>query len=277
MGNCNSCHSNGQCSGEDRAGCSSSSSPNRIKRVIGVMSGKGGVGKSTVTALLANALAKKGYRVGVLDADVTGPSIPRLLGVVQEKMQSDGTLMIPIIAENGIKVVSLNLILEQEDSPVIWRGPIITNTVLQFWKEVLWGELDFLLIDMPPGTGDVTLTVLQSIPVDGMLMVSLPQDMVSMIVGKAINMVKKMNGTILGVVENMSFLTCPDCGKKVFLFNNEKREHTLKDWGVPLLAQLPMSLTLGAFSGKGIAEVSQEVDSEIDLLMETLVKNLPIS
>lgn len=275
MGNCSSCGSDGHCSSEQKSSCSASLAPHgKINRVIGVMSGKGGVGKSTITALLANGLAKEGYKVGVLDADITGPSIPRLLGVANQRMQTNGTQMLPVVTGAGIKAVSLNLILEQEDSPVIWRGPIVTNTVLQFWKDVLWGDLDFLLIDLPPGTSDVTLTVLQSIPVSGMVMVSLPQDMVEMIVGKAIKMVQKMECPILGVVENMSFLLCPDCQKRIPLFNSEKSGSYLQGLGVELLAQLPMSLSLSAFSSEGVIEGNEEVLEAIESLQRQILKKV---
>ena len=173
------------------------------------MSGKGGVGKSTVTTLFAKELSKLGYKVGIMDADITGPSIPRLMGMKDEKAMGDGESIYPVMSKEGIKVISLNLLIDDENEPVIWRGPVVGGAVKQFWEDVIWGDLDFLLIDMPPGTGDVALTVMQSTPVNGVVMVSVPQDMVSMIVAKAVNMTKKMNIPVLGVVENMSYIVCP--------------------------------------------------------------------
>ena len=207
MSNCGSCPSKGEC-GKDQQSCGIENNPlNNIKKIIGVMSGKGGVGKSTVSALIARNLAKQGYKVGILDADITGPSIPRLLGVKDAKaMGAPNNCIYPVQSADGIKVMSLNLLLEDENQPVIWRGAMISNTVKQFYTDVIWGELDYLLIDMPPGTGDVALTVMQSIPISGIVMVSVPQDMVSMIVAKAVNMVRKLNIKIIGLVENMSYI-----------------------------------------------------------------------
>ena len=225
MSNCGSCPSKGEC-GKDQQSCGIQNNPlNNIKKIIGVMSGKGGVGKSTVSALIARNLAKQGYKVGVLDADITGPSIPRLLGVKDAKaMGAPNNCIYPVQSSDGIKVMSLNLLLEDENQPVIWRGAMISNTVKQFYTDVIWGELDYLLIDMPPGTGDVALTVMQSIPINGIVMVSVPQDMVSMIVAKAVNMVRKLNIEIIGLVENMSYIVCPDCGNKIQIFKGNDTE-----------------------------------------------------
>ena len=218
MSNCNGCPSKSSCSKESTS-CNIENNPdNKIKKIIGVMSGKGGVGKSTISVLIAKQLRKKGYKVGIMDADITGPSIPRLLGIKNQRVQSSEELFFPVETNDGIKVISLNLLMEDENEPVIWRGPVIAGVVKQFYKDVLWGELDYLVIDMPPGTGDVALTVMQSIPINGLVMISLPQDMVSMIVAKAINMAKKMDINVLGVIENMSYILCPDCNKKINLF-----------------------------------------------------------
>ena len=201
MSNCGSCPSKGECNKDQQSCGIQKNLLNKIKKIIGIMSGKGGVGKSTVSALIARNLAKQGYKVGVLDADITGPSIPRLLGVKDAKaMGAPNNCIYPVQSADGIKVMSLNLLLEDENQPVIWRGAMISNTVKQFYTDVIWGELDYLLIDMPPGTGDVALTVMQSIPINGIVMVSVPQDMVSMIVAKAVNMVKKLNIEIIGLV-----------------------------------------------------------------------------
>ena len=205
---CEGCDHNNQSMLEDLNQFSS------IKNVIGVVSGKGGVGKSFVTAMLAVLLNRKGYRVGILDADVTGPSIPKMFGITR-KASANELGILPERTANDIKVMSVNLLLDKEDSPVIWRGPILAGTVKQFWTDVVWEDLDYLFIDMPPGTGDVPLTVFQSIPLDGIVIVSSPQDLVSMIVKKAYNMAKMMNVPILGYVENMSYVKCPDCGKEI--------------------------------------------------------------
>ena len=240
MSNCNTCPSKGNCQKSEDA-CGITNNPkNKIKHVIGVMSGKGGVGKSSMTTLLAKELNKQGYRVGVMDADITGPSIPRLFGLEKEAAYGSNDAIQPVVDKDGIEGMSLNFLMEDEMQPVIWRGPIVGNAVKQFWTDVIWGELDFLLIDMPPGTGDVALTVMQSIPLNGVVMVSTPQPMVSMIVSKAINMCKQANVEVLGIIENMSYVQCPDCGKRIEIFAHKDVEHFLEVNGVELWAELPM-------------------------------------
>lgn len=240
MSNCSTCPSKGNCQKSEDA-CGITNNPkNKIKHVIGVMSGKGGVGKSSMTTLLAKELNKQGYRVGVMDADITGPSIPRLFGLEKEAAYGSNDAIQPVVDKDGIEVMSLNFLMEDEMQPVIWRGPIVGNAVKQFWTDVIWGELDYLLIDMPPGTGDVALTVMQSIPLNGVVMVSTPQPMVSMIVSKAINMCKQANVEVLGIIENMSYVQCPDCGKRIEIFAHKDVEHFLEVNGMELWAELPM-------------------------------------
>ena len=241
MSGCDGCPSKGTC-GKNENECGIKINPNNnVKKVIAVMSGKGGVGKSTITTLLAKAANAKGLKVGVLDADITGPSIPRLFGLNgQLAFGDDQGQILPVVDKDGIKTISINYLIEDENTPVIWRGPIIGGAIQQFWTDVLWGELDVLFIDMPPGTGDVALTVMQSLPVNGVIMVSTPQPMVSMIVTKAINMLRQMNVPVLGVIENMSYVVCPDCGKKIDVYENNVEEFILTN-NVPLLAELPFN------------------------------------
>ena len=241
MSNCNNCPSKGTC-GKKEDTCGIVNNPNnKITNVIGVMSGKGGVGKSSVTVLLAKQLIKTGYTVGIMDADITGPSIPRLLGLEREKAYGSNDAIAPVVDKDGIRTISLNYLMENENQPVVWRGPMIANAVKQFWTDVIWGELDYLLIDMPPGTGDVALTVLQTIPVNGVIMISTPQPMVSMIVSKAVNMCKMMNIKVLGAIENMSYVLCPDCHKKIQLFDTDDTKHFLAENDIELLGELPMT------------------------------------
>ena len=232
-----------------------------IKNVIAVMSGKGGVGKSTVTTLLAKELRKKGYAVGVLDADITGPSIPRLMGVSDQKMTTDGKNMYPVVTKDGIEIVSINLMID-ENEPVVWRGPVIAGAVMQFWNEVVWGDLDYLLIDMPPGTGDVPLTVMKSFNIKGLIMVSVPQDMVSMIVTKAIKMARKLNMNIIGLIENMSYSTCDCCNNKIYLTDENDTQTFLKENDVELLGELPMTKQIAKLT-KGENEYPEEIFSKI--------------
>lgn len=209
------------------------------KKVIGIVSGKGGVGKTFVTTSIACALNEKGYTVGILDADITGPSVPKMFGI-HEKVFGNDEGIIPQMTKNGIKVMSSNLILDDEETPVLWRGPIMAGIVKQFWTDVIWGELDYLLIDMPPGTGDIPLTVFQSIPVDEIVIVTSPQDLVSMIVGKACNMAKAMNLKVLGLVENYSYLVCPDCNKKLSVFGESKIDEVAMKHNCKVIDQLPI-------------------------------------
>jgi Mrp family chromosome partitioning ATPase len=225
------------------------------------MSGKGGVGKSTISVLIAKELKKRGLKVGIMDADITGPSIPRLMGVKDGRVEQSELGIIPVQAD-GISVMSLNFLLSDERQPVIWRGPIIAGTVKQFWEEVFWGELDYLIIDLPPGTGDVALTVMQSIPISGMVIVSVPQDMVSMIVAKAVNMVRTMKIPLIGVVENMSYLTCPDCGKKIELFSGKRGEFE-KELDVQLLGELPMLPAIADITELGLKEQDEQTNKTI--------------
>ncbi|MCR5295489.1 MAG: Mrp/NBP35 family ATP-binding protein [Lachnospiraceae bacterium] len=224
-----------------------------IKKVIGIVSGKGGVGKSLMTGLLAVAAGRAGKKVAILDADVTGPSIPKMFGV-HEKAMSDGTNIIPAVSEGGIKMMSTNLILDDEKEPVIWRGPVIAGVVKQFWREVLWGDVDVLFVDMPPGTGDVPLTVFQSLPVDGIVVVTSPQELVSMIVEKAARMAEMMNIPLLGLIENMSFITCPDCGRRIYPFGEGKVEGAAAGHGIELTAKMPIEPFLAALCDAGRIE-----------------------
>jgi Mrp family chromosome partitioning ATPase len=210
-----------------------------IKHVIGVVSGKGGVGKSTVTASLAAAMRQRGFETAVLDADITGPSIPRMFGVHGPAV-GDGTYMYPEVAGDGTKIMSINLMLDDEEAPVVWRGPVIAGVVKQFWTETLWGDVDYMFVDMPPGTGDVPLTVFQSLPIDGIVIVTSPQELVQMIVKKAYNMAGMMNVPVLGVVENYSYLECPDCGKKISVFGESHIEEVAKELNIPVMAKLPL-------------------------------------
>ncbi len=221
-----------------------------IHRVIGVISGKGGVGKSFVAASLANQLAEKDYRVGILDADVTGPSIPKMYGLTGAATANDNGIE-PMVTKNGIKVISVNLLLPTEETPVIWRGPVIANMVKQFWTDVIWEELDYLLVDMPPGTGDVPLTVFQSLPVDGVVIVTSPQDLVRMIVKKAYNMADMMHVPVLGIVENYSYVKCPDCGKELKVFGESHIEEIAEELKVPLLGKMPLEPQFAACADEG--------------------------
>ena len=256
---CNSTSCDGNC-----AGCKSAKKEpaslleptnefNNIKKVIGVVSGKGGVGKSMVSASLAVLMKRKGYEVGLLDADITGPSIPKMFGVNARAKSNDYGIM-PEITASGIKLMSINLLMENAESPVVWRGPVIAGAVKQFWTDVMWGDLDCLFIDCPPGTGDVPLTVFQSIPLDGIVIVTSPQDLVSLIVKKAYNMAKLMNIPVLGIVENMSYVKCPDCGKEFRIFGKSETESIAKELGVPLLDKMPIDTSLAALSDAGDIE-----------------------
>lgn len=246
-------NNNNGCSGESCAGCSHAAdceskktdfsvpanAYSSVKRVIGVISGKGGVGKSLVTASLARMMKEKGYNVGILDADITGPSIPKMYGVHEMARGSEEGIF-PCIAKDGTRIMSVNLLLEEEDAPVIWRGPVIAGVVKQFWSDVIWDDLDYLFVDMPPGTGDVPLTVFQSLPVDGVVIVTSPQDLVQMIVKKAYNMAKQMNIPVLGIVENYSYVKCPDCGKEIKVFGESHIEEIAEELGVPVLGKMPI-------------------------------------
>ena len=227
--------------------------PPKVRKVIGVVSGKGGVGKSLVSGELAVMLSRMGYRVGVLDADITGPSIPRMFGI-HDKAVGDGERIFPAETEKGIEVMSINLMLDSDDAPVIWRGPVIAGAVKQFWEDVAWGELDVMVIDMPPGTGDVPLTVFQSIPLDGVVVVSTPQDLVGMIVRKAVNMANMMNIPVLGLVENMSYALCPDCGRRIELFGKSKIAQEAAALHLPVLAQLPFDPKAAQLCDEGSIE-----------------------
>ncbi len=252
-----SCSDN-SCTKESCEGCENSKQTlmedlnqySSVKNVIGVVSGKGGVGKSFVTAMLAVLLNRKGYKLGILDADITGPSIPKMFGITRKAMGNELGI-IPESTANNIKIMSVNLLLDKEDAPVIWRGPILANTVKQFWTEVVWEDLDYLFIDMPPGTGDVPLTVFQSIPLDGIVIVSSPQDLVSMIVKKAYNMAKMMNIPILGLVENMSYVKCPDCGKEINLFGESKLAEISNETGITILGRIPIDPVIASLVDEG--------------------------
>lgn len=222
-----------------------------IKKVIAVVSGKGGVGKSMTCALLAAAAQNSGKVTAVMDADITGPSIPRMFGVTERAMGSDNGIL-PVVTEGGVQVMSMNVLLENEAEPVVWRGSLISGTVLQFWTDVIWSGVDIMFIDMPPGTGDVPLTVFQSIPVDGIVVVTTSQDLVGMIVQKAVNMAQMMNIPILGIVENMSYIKCPDCGRKISVFGESNVDAIAMEYGIPNVAKLPIdqSLTKAADNGK---------------------------
>ena len=233
-----------------------------IKKVIGIVSGKGGVGKSLVSCLLASKCAKAGLKVGILDADITGPSVPKSFGVTSRAMQDDECLL-PTVSDDGIKMMSINLLLEDVNSPVVWRGPVISGVIEQFWSDVRWGELDYLFVDMPPGTGDVALTVFQSLPVDGIIIVSTPQDLVKMIVNKAYNMAKMMDVPVLGLIENMSYYICEDCGKKINIFGKSQIEETASELNVPVLAKLPINPEINKLVDEG-----RIYDAECDELDE---------
>lgn len=238
-----------------------------IKKVVGVVSGKGGVGKSLVSCLLAARCAKAGLKVGVLDADITGPSVPKSFGITDRAMQ-DSECLLPNVSEGGVKIMSVNLLLEDENAPVVWRGPVISGIVQQFWTDVRWGELDYLFVDMPPGTGDVALTVFQSLPIDGIIVVSTPQELVKMIVNKALNMAKLMNVPVLGLIENMSYYECPDCGKRLEIFGKSRIDETAAEAGLPVLAKLPIDPEITALVDAGQIENAQckELDEFIEAL-----------
>lgn len=224
-----------------------------VKKVIGVVSGKGGVGKSLTTSLLTSFAQKQGLSVGIMDADITGPSIPKMFGVT-ERMTGDENGIQTVLSPSGIQMVSMNLLLDEENAPVIWRGMVISGTVMQFWTDVIWKDVDILFIDMPPGTGDVPLTVFQSIPLAGIVIVTTPQDLVKMVVEKAVNMAGIMNVPVLGLVENMSYLACPDCGKKIEVFGNSKAKALAAEYGIPAVARMPLDPTIAKLADEGRIE-----------------------
>ena len=258
-GNCSSCSSNCDSKEQKQDMRLAQNEFSNVKKVIGVVSGKGGVGKSLVTSLLASAFQTSGKQTAILDADVTGPSIPKAFGVNQGIEQSAMGL-IPAESKTGIRLMSVNLLLEKEDAPVVWRGPVISGVIQQFWNEVAWGDVDYMFVDMPPGTGDVPLTVFQNLPVDGIVVVTTPQDLVTMIVKKAYNMANLMNVPIIGLVENMSYFECPDCGKKHSIFGESKIEEVSAELGLPVLARLPINTKTANLVDKGAVELAGEDD-----------------
>lgn len=274
----NSSCSNSGCERESCNGCEKAAESmkkecnefSNVKHVVGVMSGKGGVGKSMVTASMAVSMARKGYKVGILDADLTGPSIPKMFGI-SERAQGVEEGILPAVTPLGIKIMSINLLLETEESPVIWRGPVIAGMVSQFWTDVLWGDLDYLFVDMPPGTGDVPLTVFQSLPVDGAILVTSPQSLVEMIVKKAYNMAQMMHVSLLGIVENFSYFQCPDCGGTHAIFGDSRIEEIGKETGLSVLAKLPIRPEVSRLADEGAFEDCDCLDfSQVDAALETL-------
>ena len=251
-GNCSSCGSD--CADRTAESLLAQLNPkSSVKKVIAVVSGKGGVGKSTVTSMLAVAMARKGYRVGVLDADITGPSAPTAFGVNEcQGANEDG--LFPALTRGGIQVMSINLLLDNPADPVVWRGPVIAGAVKQFWTDVIWEDVDYMFVDMPPGTGDVPLTVFQSLPVDGIVIVTSPQDLVSMIVSKAVKMAEMMHIPVLGFVENYSYLQCPDCGKKIQVFGKSHLDEVAAKAGLPILARLPIDPAVAEAYDAGLME-----------------------
>lgn len=262
MADKSSCSSASSCGRESCEGCPSAdkggngitkepmNAASNVKKVIGVVSGKGGVGKSFVTASLASAMNKAGYKVGIMDADITGPSIPKMFGVHgQIYGTEDG--MVPMTAEDGTKIMSINLLLDSEEEPVIWRGPVVAGVVKQFWNETVWGDIDYLFVDMPPGTSDVPLTVFQSLPVDGIVIVTSPQELVQMIVKKAYNMAEMMHVPVLGVVENFSYLKCPDCGKEIKVFGESHVDEAAAELGIKVLGKMPIESAYAKKSDEG--------------------------
>ena len=250
---CSTCSSN--CGSKDPKSLLVAPHPNsKIGKVIGVVSGKGGVGKSMVTDLLAVEFARRGSHCGILDADITGPSIPKAFGIT-EKAQGNETTIFPVKSKKyGVDIMSINVLLENESDPVVWRGPVIGGTVRQFWSDTLWDNVDYLFVDMPPGTGDVALSVFQNIPIDGIVVVTSPQDLVSMIVGKAMKMASLMNIPVLGLVENMSYALCPDCGKKIHVFGESHISEIAEEYHVPVLAQMPINPALASACDNGTVE-----------------------
>lgn len=250
-GNCSTCGSS--CSAKESGSMIEPTGMfNDIKHVIAVISGKGGVGKSMVTSMLAVEMSRRGFKVGILDADITGPSIPKAFGITERATQNELGIL-PAETKTGIKVISVNMMLEKSDAPVVWRGPVIAGLVKQFWQEVVWGELDYLFIDCPPGTGDVPLTVFQTIPLDGTVVVTSPQELVSLIVKKALNMADMMNIRVLGIVENMSYVRCPDCGKEFSVFGGS--EDIYSETGIPLLSKMPIDTALAKQVDMGVIEL----------------------
>lgn len=225
-----------------------------IKKVIGVVSGKGGVGKSLITGLMSVLTSRAGYKTAILDADITGPSVPKMFNLTK-RAETDDSGIYPVKTKTGIDVMSINLLLEEPTDPVVWRGPVIAGAVKQFWTDVIWGDVDYMFIDMPPGTGDVPLTVYQSIPIDGIIVVTSPQDLVSMIVGKAVKMAQMLDIPILGLVENFSYVQCPDCGKKIEAFGESKADKAAKDLGIDTVCKLPVDTKLASACDKGMIEL----------------------
>ena len=267
---CGSCSAN--CASREGAAPDFSAKPNphsHVKKVIGVVSGKGGVGKSLVTSMMAVLLRRLGQNVAILDADITGPSIPRMFGVHGQLSATDEGI-IPAASTTGVKMVSLNLLLERETDPVVWRGPVIAGTVKQFWSDVMWGDVDYMFVDMPPGTGDVPLTVFQSLPVNGILIVTSPQELVGMIVEKAVRMANMMNVPVLGLVENMSYFQCDECGKKHYIFGQSRLDDVARHNDIAMSARLPLNPALSAACDAGKIEM---FDGDwLDAMAEALMK-----
>lgn len=250
--NCSSC-SEESCSQRKQSLRAKPNEQTKIKKIIGVVSGKGGVGKSLVTSLLAHKMNSLGYKVGILDSDLTGPSIPKAFGV-SKKILGDDKFMYPSMTEHGISIMSINLLLDDETKPVLWRGPLLGGAIKQFYTDVAWGELDYLFVDMPPGTSDIPMTVYQALPIDGVVIVTTPQDLVSMIIGKSISMANQMNVKILGLVENMSYLVCPDCGKKLYPFGKTKVTDVAAHYNIEHLGTLPIDPELSKLCDEGHIE-----------------------
>ncbi|MDY6366943.1 MAG: Mrp/NBP35 family ATP-binding protein [Clostridia bacterium] len=269
---CSSCSKN--CSDRSEIFKEKQNEGSKIKKIIGVISGKGGVGKSFVASSLAVLLNRRGYKTAIIDGDITGPSIPKEFGVTEKAGSYDGKFLVPVKTESGIKIMSVNLLLENENDPVVWRGPVIAGAVKQFYTDVLWGDVDYMFVDMPPGTGDVPLTVFQSLPVDGIIVVTSPQDLVSMIVGKSVKMAELMKIKLLGIVENYSYMKCPDCGKIIEVYGESKVIKTAEEFKIDTAVKLPIDPAFSKLSDSGNME---KLDFEyLDPIVEKIIKNCPV-
>lgn len=265
---CSSCGEN--CSSRDsKSFLEKPHNLSNIKKVIGVVSGKGGVGKSLVTALMSVLTSRAGYKTAILDADITGPSVPKMFNLTK-RAETDNDGIYPVKSKTGIDVMSINLLLEDPTDPVVWRGPVIAGAVKQFWTDVIWGDIDFMFIDMPPGTGDVPLTVYQSIPIDGIIVVTSPQDLVSMVVGKAVKMAQMLDIPILGLVENFSYVLCPDCGKKIAVFGESKVDGVANELGIDTVCKIPIDQKLASACDKGMIELFE--GDWLNMLLKKIVE-----